>query len=331
MDRAGRLEFLLTSRPFRNPLSRKEKRHFSRTLGRGRNAATIMIKPNNTPEISAISCSLIIWVVILFGLTGLGVLSLILTGVDQSKAFSPAILLIGYAPSLAALCTAGFLSGAGGVRSLLRPIGKWRPGLQWYALVLLGPLVLVLLANVIDLALGGALPHPWLAFPELGSVIGPLIAGSLGEEIGWRGFAQPLLQKRYSVFWASVIIGVLWATWHLWPVIAPGGLVHLTPLDVVQTYVRLISTAIIYGWIYNSTRGSLLLVMLAHAGHNIAIDLLPSIPDGTALILAFLYLAAAIVVVWVTKAQTFSRPKGICTRDTQRTDSKQHKEKTTSH
>jgi len=75
-----------------------------------------MIKPNNTPEISAISCSLIIWVVILFGLTGLGVLSLILTGVDQSKAFSPAILLIGYAPSLAALCTAGFLSGAGGVR-----------------------------------------------------------------------------------------------------------------------------------------------------------------------------------------------------------------------
>lgn len=290
-----------------------------------------MIKPNNTPEISAISRSLIIWVVILFGLTGLGVLSLILTGVDQSKAFSPAILLIGYAPSLAALCTVGFLSGAGGVRSLLRPIGKWRPGLQWYALVLLGPLVLVLLANVIGLALGGALPHPWLALPELGSVIGPLIAGSLGEEIGWRGFAQPFLQQRYSVFWASVIIGVLWATWHLWPVIAPGGLLHLTPLDVVQTYVRLISTAIIYGWIYNSTRGSLLLVMLAHAGHNIAIDLLPSIPDGTALILAFLYLAAAIVVVWVTKAQTFTRPKGICPRDTQRTDSKQHKEKATSH
>jgi membrane protease YdiL (CAAX protease family) len=266
---------------------------------------------NSPVETSAISRSLITWVVALFGLTGLGVLYLILTGVDQSKDFSPAIILIAYAPSLAALCTAGFLPGAGGVGWLLRQIGKWRVGIQWYALALVGPLVLVLLANVISLALGGALPHPWLAFPELGSALGPLIAGSLGEEIGWRGFAQPLLQKRYSIFWASVIIGVLWATWHLWPALAPGGLAHFTYLDVVQTYVRLIATAVIYGWIYNSTRGSLLLVMLAHAGHNIAVDLLPQVPDRTALLLAFLYLAAAIAVVWVTKAQTLSPPRAV--------------------
>jgi uncharacterized protein len=122
---------------------------------------------------------------------------------------------------------------------------------------------------------------------------------------------QPLLQKRYSIFWASVIIGVLWATWHLWPVIAPGGLASMTFLDVVQTYVRLISTAVIYGWIYNGTRGSLLLVMLAHAGHNIAVDLLPPATEGAALLLAFLYLALAIAVVWVTKAQILSRPRGM--------------------
>jgi membrane protease YdiL (CAAX protease family) len=270
-----------------------------------------MEKPKSVVGTSAINRRLIAWIIVLFGLTGLGVLFLILTGVDQSKDFSPAILLIGYAPSLAALCVVGFLYGAGGVRSLLRPLGKWRVGIQWYALALAGPLMLVLLTNVIYLALGGAPPQQWMVFPALGSAIGPLIAGSLGEEIGWRGFAQPLLQKRSSIFWASVIIGVLWATWHLWPAIAPGGLASLTFLDVVQTYVRLISTAVIYGWIYNGTRGSLLLVMLAHAGHNIAVDLLPPATEGAALLLAFLYLAAAIAVIWVMKAQILSRPRSM--------------------
>src|SRR2546429_3836998 len=110
---------------------------------------------NSPVETRAISRSLITWVVALFGLTGLGVLTLILTGVDQSKDFSPAIILIAYASSLAALCTAGFSSGAGGVRSLLRQIGKWRVGIHWYVVALIGPLALVLLGNVIYLALGG--------------------------------------------------------------------------------------------------------------------------------------------------------------------------------
>lgn len=270
-----------------------------------------MEKTNRIVETSALNRRLIAWIIILFGLTGLGVIYLILTDVDQSKDFSPAIILIGYAPSFAALGVVGYLRGADGVRSLLRPIGNWRVGIQWYALALGGPLVLVLLTNVIYLAIGGVLPHQWMTFPALGSAIGPLIAGSLGEEIGWRGFAQPLLQKRLSILWASVIIGTLWATWHLWPAIAPGGLASMTFLDVVQTYVRLISTAVIYGWIYNKTRGSLLLVMLAHAGHNIAVDLFPPATEGAALLLAFLYLAAAIAVVWVIKAQIVSRPKNM--------------------
>lgn len=247
---------------------------------------------------SGINRHLIAWIIVLFALTGLGVLFLILTDVDQSKNFSPAILLIAYAPSFAALCVVGFFSGTRGIRSLLRSIGQWRVGIQWYALVLFGPLVLVLLTNGIYPLLGGKLPQQWITFSVSGSAIGPLIAGSFGEEIGWRGFAQPWLQKRSNILWASVIIGVLWATWHLWPVMTPGGLASTTRLDAVQTYVRLISTAIIYGWIYNKTRGSLLLVMLAHAGHNIAVDLLPLPTEEAALLLACLYLVAAIAVVW---------------------------------
>ncbi|HEY7413621.1 MAG TPA: type II CAAX endopeptidase family protein [Ktedonobacteraceae bacterium] len=256
-----------------------------------------MEESNSIVNTSVINRHFIAWIIVLFALTGLGVLFLILTDVDQSKNFSPAIILIAYAPSFAALCVVGFFSGADGIRSLLQSIGQWRVGIQWYALVLFGPLVLVLLTNVIYLVLGGKLPQQWVTFSVPGSAIGPLIAGSFGEEIGWRGFAQPLLQKRYSILWASAIIGVLWATWHLWPAITPGGLASTTFPDVVQTYVRLISTAVIYGWIYNKTRSSLLLVMLAHAGHNIAVDLLPLPTQDAALILACLYLAVAIAVV----------------------------------
>ena len=66
-------------------------------------------------------------------------------------------------------------------------------------------------------------------------------------------FAQPRLQTRYSALPASIIIGVLWSTWHLWYVITPGGFSNVTGANALATYVRLTSTAIIYAWMYNST------------------------------------------------------------------------------
>ncbi|HET8839967.1 MAG TPA: hypothetical protein VFN35_00810, partial [Ktedonobacteraceae bacterium] len=162
---------------------------------------------NNRVKTSAINGSLFAWIIAFFGLTGLGVLILQLTGVDQRRDFSPAIILIAYSPSFAALCVVGLFHGIDGVRSLLQPLGKWRVGIQWYVLVLLGPLVLALLTNVAMLVLGRTPPQQWIDFSALGSAAGPLIAGSLGEEIGWRGFAQPLLQKRFSPFRASILIG----------------------------------------------------------------------------------------------------------------------------
>lgn len=267
-------------------------------------------------EDSAIARSLVAWAIFLFGLTGLAVLSFVIFGVDLREPpplFLVVVVLIGYTPSLAALLSATLFPGAGGVRTLVRQVGSWRVGIGWYVLVLAGPLALVLLANAIHIALGGAPPRQWLVVPsisDLAVLMGPLIAGSLGEEIGWRGFAQPRLQKRIGALWASVVVGLLWGTWHLWPAVAPGGLAHLTAADLIQTYVRLIATAILYAWLYNSTRGSLLLVMVAHAGHNIALDLI-QLPAGGAdevsIIIALLYLAAALVVIWATGSRRLAR------------------------
>jgi membrane protease YdiL (CAAX protease family) len=141
-----------------------------------------------------------------------------------------------------------------------------------------------------------------------------IIFGSLlAEEPGWRGFAQPRLQMRHGALAASVFIGLLWSTWHLWYVILPGGFSNVTGTDAVATYIRLTSTAVVYAWMYNSTDGSLLITMLAHLGHNLAASLIPAAGDGGRqhLVNAMAYLVAAVVVVVITEPQTLRRREGL--------------------
>jgi membrane protease YdiL (CAAX protease family) len=251
--------------------------------------------------------SLTLWIALVFGITAVSVAWLWSTGVNPMNDFSPAIIVIGYASSLAALLAMGLTRGWAGIRELLGQILIWRVSIAWYLVALVGPIVLVLLAVLLSMLMGTTVESPWLAMPsagDIGGMIGPLIAGSLGEELGWRGVGQRLLQKRSNVLIASVTVGLLWATWHNWPAIAPGG--QLNGQELFESYVRLISTAVIYGWIYARTGGSLLLVMLAHAGHNIAVNLLPSAilsTDAVPLLIAVLYAAVAVTLVVARPAQ----------------------------
>ena len=151
-------------------------------------------------------------------------------------------------------------------------------------------------------------PDGWWALPTaaaLAGLVGPLISGAL-EEPAWRGFAQPLLQERMRWLPASIVVGLVWATWHLWPVLAPGDQVEFTPLELLHTYIRFVATAVIYGWLFHVTR-SLPLIIAAHVAHNVAVVSLP-IPDlhespQWALLLALAYLVAAVAVVTFAKRQ----------------------------
>ena len=265
------------------------------------------------------------WVIGLAAITGLGMLPLFFYQLDLSTlTFStpvPIVVGIGieltaYAPTLAALLAVWLVPGGGGVRNLLRPIARWRVGVGWYVLALAGPTGLFLIGDLIRLILGLPLPAIPFTFPELASfglLVGALIAGSFGEEVGWRGIGQPLLQARFGALTAAVIVGILWSAWHLWPVLAPGGLGSTDASDVVLTFVRLIATAIVYAWLYNSTGGSLLIVMLAHAGHNIAVRLVPldaTLRHGDPIVTLLYGLAATIVVAmtggrWLNRKRTY--------------------------
>ena len=280
-----------------------------------------------TPEIPWNGGQFGAWVLLLFFFTGLGALPLILQGSSLSRISqsTPHVALIitgmlvtSCAPTLAALFVVALYPGAGGVRSISRQLRTWRVGLVWYALALVGPIILFLTAEAFYAVRHGRPPPHWMILP---SFAGPgglyfVVFGSLfAEEPGWRGFAQRRLQTRYGALTASIVIGVLWSTWHLWYVITPGGFSNVTGVDAVATYIRLISTAIIYAWMYNSTNGSLFIVMLAHLGHNLAASLMPTPADGgwQHLTIGQGYLILAIIVILMTEPRTLRRPSSAVT------------------
>jgi len=281
-----------------------------------------IMRDNKASSESAVIRSIVAWAALLFALTVLGGLPLFLGGLNLSKISSSTphlpliltgMLVSSFAPTLAALFVAGLYPEAEGIHSLLRQVRIWRAGIAWYALAIIGPIVLFLIADVIHVTAGGAPPERWLAPLQSGfgpGSIGWVVFGSLfAEEPGWRGFAQPRLQRRFGALRASILIGLLWATWHLWPVVLPGGRALQTPEDAAATYIRMISTAIVYAWMYNSTNGSLFLVMVAHFGHNLAASVVKAPPDSSHfhLTIALLYLVTGVCIVLTSDPWTLTR------------------------
>ena len=263
------------------------------------------------------------WAILLSALTLLGALPLLIQGVNlkgisSSTRYLPLILtgmlVTSCSPTLAALVVAGLYPGAGGIRSVTHQVRRWRISFVWYAIALGGPIILLLAAEAVSAVQHGAMPAHWMILPSFSGPGGLpfIIFGSLlAEEPGWRGFAQPRLQMRVGALAASILIGLLWSTWHLWYVILPGGYSNVTGTDAVATYVRLTSTAVVYAWMYNGTDGSLLIAMLAHLGHNLATSLIPAAGDGGRqhLVNALAYLLTAFAVIALTEPQTLRRRK----------------------
>ncbi len=97
-----------------------------------------------------------------------------------------------------------------------------------------------------------------------------------GEEIGWRGFAWPRLQARLSPLIASLVMTFFWAIWHLFLWYGEG-----QPIDTweywIRTFVLLIPATVIIGWLYNRSKGSILVAGIAHAGANTTFAFIPDI------------------------------------------------------
>jgi membrane protease YdiL (CAAX protease family) len=185
-----------------------------------------------------------------------------------------------FGPALSALVVAGVSEGPDGLRGLLSRLFIWRVGLRWYLVsLLLVPVVGLTIAIVYVLLNGLAAELPeaeywhstlwqqilvWVAGIWLGLVIAP------GEELGWRGYALPRLQARVHPLAASVLLGLLWGMWHF------DGLISNTAseyglVEVLGFLAGTISASVIYTWLFNNTRGSVLIASIFHAAYDITV------------------------------------------------------------
>src|SRR5215210_6057491 len=178
-------------------------------------------------------------------------------------------------PDLSAFIMTGVIGGREGVRRLLRRIVLWRVGLGWYLFVLLGiPAIVVLSAIVMPGALASfraaALPSTLFLYVVAGPVL--LFAGGpVFEEIGWRGFALPRLQRLYGPLVGSLVLGALWGLWHLPLFLIPSwDTPHGSLLDVALFVTWAVAITIVITWVFNNTKGSILLAILAHGSINSA-------------------------------------------------------------
>jgi membrane protease YdiL (CAAX protease family) len=219
----------------------------------------------------------------------------------------------------AAMIMSVLVDGTAGVVALLRRLLIWRVGLVWYVVALLGPAVTYLLGIGIHVLLGGSSPdflQPFvrqlvpptysLAVAGLVFFLFQLVAN--GEEFGWRGYALPKLQARHSALIASLIVGVVWALWHV-PKYLTAGDPHDLPFWFFA--LNMLASAILYTWIFNCTGGSLLLMLLLHAAVNTGIVMLPIMPaivgDTRPLIIAYVVQDIAAVAVAVIAGTNLGR------------------------
>jgi membrane protease YdiL (CAAX protease family) len=178
-------------------------------------------------------------------------------------------LLGGLGPPIAAVVVLGISEGSHAVRELLSRLVIWRVERRWYAVVVLLPGAVVGAALIIDTLLydiSTPLPSFDLLLLFIGSIVANMFIGGGLEEIGWRGFVLPRLQAEYSALTASLLVGVVWVAWHAPLFVVPGAIQsELPPLPFL---VQGLALAVVFTWLYNSTRGSLLLVVLLHGTVN---------------------------------------------------------------
>ena len=182
-----------------------------------------------------------------------------------------------FGPLLSALIVTALTEGKVGVGDLLGRIVKWRVESRYYAFAILVPIGLFGLAYLFNRVITGTWPDlTLLGKADYLPYLGPLgvlglwfLTYGLGEETGWRGFALPHLQKDRSAASATLILALLWATWHVPAFFFRDTYVEMGLLGFPLFAFMMIFSTMVFTWLYNSTEGSVFIVIIFHAVFNL--------------------------------------------------------------
>jgi len=244
--------------------------------------------------------------------------------------FAPALaVVVGWLPpawiqlgalssSLAAVVLVMLEGRKGGLRELLSRALIWRVGVKWWIIALF----FMLVPSVVSLYLYNVLGGPsvdWSGLQPLYTVV-PLfifltLAAGIGEEFGWRGFLLPRLQTRHNALVSGLIVGVAWATWHIPMFFIEGTSQYEQGLQsgllpaILGYAIFVIANSVQFTWLFNNTRGSVLLAAVFHGASNTWAGYLGmgNSPFGGILTLMALSVLIAAVIVVMAGARDLSR------------------------
>jgi hypothetical protein len=201
-----------------------------------------------------------------------------------------ALLLLGtFAPGLVALAMTG--------TALLPRLVQWQAGARWYVFAASYIFAIKLTSAVVHRLLTGAWPRfgdEPIVLMIGATIFSTIIGGQAGEELGWRGFALPRLAERLGLGAASVLLGMIWACWHL-PLFFIAG-TSTTGQSFPLYFLQVTALSVALAWLWARTNGSLLLTMFMHAAVNNTKDIVPSAVIGA----THPFALSTSLVAWIT-------------------------------
>lgn len=218
-----------------------------------------------------------------------------------------------FGPMIAAIIVTFSSSGWKGVRDLLKRLVKWKVNWIWYVVVLLIPVLLVIAAGLLDehinkqafSMIGFSTNKEFPQFGVISYFLFNLFTFGIGEETGWRGYALPTLQNKYSALKATLILALGWACWHIPAFIYRPLYSQMDLAGIAGFFLSMLMGAIVLTWLYNSTKGSILIVAIFHAmielmfmSNNITVEM-SSYLGATIMI-------GAILIILITKRRNLS-------------------------
>jgi len=228
-------------------------------------------------------------------------------------------------PLLGALIVTRATEGGAGVRRLLKRIVQWRVGVQWYLAAFFSMLLIWLAAY--SILYSGVPLRELIASPMLlvtlfaPKILEGIFIPSIGEEVGWRGFALPRMQKQYGPVLATLILGIMHGLWHF-PALFTALFGPLPLEEILPFMLTAVGATFIYTWVVNNARGSILIAILLHASSNAASSLLTAIVPLDGVLPAplqalspgwfnvIIFALAAVVLVVLTRGRLGYRPAG---------------------
>lgn len=214
-----------------------------------------------------------------------------------------------FGPTVAALIVVAISQGRAGLGKLLRPIRAWRFGIGWYFFIFVGCILVFLIGLWGYLMLGGtvvlssnAIVNQLVVIPIYFLII-LIIGGSLGEEIGWRGYVLPHLLKQKNGLVSSGVVFAIWFAWHLPLFWLPGASQYGSPIGPYLLFIAVWS--VLFTWVYLGTSGSLLAALLLHTSINTFSNFMTGVDkvnaEGPFLAYGIAFAILAVIVVATSK------------------------------